>query len=57
MYVYNVLDKSYPIIIEDSWGGVVHIHYSDLEDDEDWKEFIDDLNSHRVEYLRNHKKK
>ena len=45
-------DKTYPIIIEDSWGGVANIHHFTLEDDDDWNEFIDRLNGLREVYLK-----
>lgn len=45
-------DKSYPIEIDNTYE-TFHIHRFDLEDDESWEDFINQLNQYREGYLNN----
>lgn len=40
---YNPTDYNYPIIFEDSWGGVVYLNREEIVNDKEWENFIKTL--------------
>ena len=36
-------DNNYPIAFDDSWGEVAHLYHEIVNDDEEWKKFIIEL--------------
>lgn len=51
MRIKMTADKSYPIAFDDTWGGVVCLDRETVVDDEDWKEFIEELNKTRKKVI------
>lgn len=51
MRIKLTTDKSYPIAFDDTWDGVAHLDYQTVVYDEDWEEFIKELNEIRQKFL------
>ena len=51
MRIRITTDKSYPIVIGDAWGGVAYLDDETVMEDEDWKEFIEELNETRKKVI------
>ena len=56
MHIQLTNDPMYPISISDSWGKPVYIHLWTVQNDDDWNNFLNELNMARKKFLKGEKK-
>lgn len=51
MHIQITDDPMYPISISDSWGKPVYVHLWTVQNDDDWNNFLNELNMARKKFL------
>lgn len=55
MHIQLTDDPMYPISISDSWGKPTYVHLWTVQNDDDWNNFLNELNMARKKFLEGEK--